>query len=120
LHLPHAKFTKKADVFAAGIIFLELFALSSPNNLYKVLWPRIILEIPLPPALKEILSKSLAETPETRTGSFDELFLILRSNSVTIIGELINDADFSIDVSPGVKPYLATVLTADVSRSVPQ
>jgi hypothetical protein len=60
LHLPHAKFTKKADVFAAGIIFLELISLSSPRTLFKVLWPRI-LEIPLPSAFKEILRKSLAE-----------------------------------------------------------
>jgi serine/threonine protein kinase len=116
--LPHAKFTKKADVFAAGIIFLELIALCSPNKLYSVLWPRIIQEIPLPPSLKEILSKSLAEDPEKRTGSFEELLLILRSNEEAVVGELVNDEDFSIDVSPGVGPYVASVLAKDESRSV--
>jgi hypothetical protein len=68
--------------------------------------------------LKEILSKSLAESPETRTGSFAELLLILRSNKVQVVGELINDADFSIDVSPGVGNYVASVLAVDDSKSV--
>jgi serine/threonine protein kinase len=116
--LRHAKFTKKADVFAAGIIFLELIALSSPNKLYKILWPRIIKEVPLPPTLKEILTKSLAEEPEKRTGSFDELLLILRRNEEAVVSELVNDEDFSIDVSPGVGPYVASMLAKDESRSV--
>jgi serine/threonine protein kinase len=117
--LENAKFTKKADVFAAGIIFLELIALCSPNTLFEVLWPRV-LEIPLPPALKEILRKSLAETPQKRTGSFAELLRILRSNEEQVVGELINDADFSIDVSPGVGNHVASLLAADNSRSVRQ
>jgi serine/threonine protein kinase len=116
--LPHAKFTKKADVFAAGIIFLELIALASPSTLYEVLWPRV-LEIPLPPALKEILRKSLAEEAEKRTGSFDELLLVLRSNEEEVVGVLVNDEDFSIDVSPGAGHYVASELAAtDESRSV--
>jgi hypothetical protein len=114
--LPHAKFTKKADVFAAGIIFLELIALASPSTLFEVLWPRI-LEIPLPPTLKEILRKSLVE-PEKRTGSFNELLLILRSNEEQVVAELIDDADFSIDVSPVEGDYVASVLASDAGRSV--
>jgi serine/threonine protein kinase len=117
--LEHAKFTKKADIFAAGIIFLELISLSSPSTLYEVLWPRV-LEIPLPPALKEILRKSLAEAPQKRTGSFAELLLILRSNEEQVVGELINEADFSIDVSPGDGNYVASVLAVDDCRSVRQ
>jgi serine/threonine protein kinase len=115
--LEHAKFTKKADVFAAGIIFLELIALTSPNTLFEVLWPRI-LEIPLPPALKDILRKSLAEAPQKRTGSFSELLRILRSNEENVVGELIDDEDFSIDVSPVEGNYVASVLASDASRSV--
>jgi serine/threonine protein kinase len=115
--LPHAKFTKKADVFAAGVIFLELIALSSPSTLYEVLWPRI-LEIPLPPTLKKILHKSLAEAPQKRTGSFDELLSILRTNEEEVIGELVNDDDFSIDVSPREGDYVASVLASDSSRNV--
>jgi serine/threonine protein kinase len=114
--LENAKFTKKADVFAAGIIFLELIALSSPSTLFEVLWPRV-LEIPLPPALKDILRKSLAEAPQKRTGSFAELLLILRSNEDEVVGELINDADFSIDVSPGAEHFVASMLAVDDSRN---
>jgi serine/threonine protein kinase len=115
--LEHAKFTKKADVFAAGIIFLELISLSSPSTLFEVLWPRI-LEIPLPPALKEILRKSLVGAPQKRTGSFAELLLILRSNEEEVAGELIDNADFSIDVSPGADHFVASVLAVDDSRNV--
>jgi serine/threonine protein kinase len=114
--LPHAKFSKKADVFAAGIIFLELTSLSSPSTLYQVLWPGIIHEVPLPLELKEILSKSLAESPERRTGSFDELLLILRSNEEKVLSEVINDTDFSIDVSPGDGKYVASVLAVVESK----
>jgi serine/threonine protein kinase len=116
--MPHAKFTKKADVFAAGIIFLELISLSSPSTLFEVLWPRV-LEIPLPPSLKRILRKSLAEAPEKRTGSFNELLLILRSNEEEVVGELVNEEDFSIDVSPGVGHHVASVL-AGTDESIRQ
>jgi hypothetical protein len=66
--------------------------------LYQDLWPRILTEIPLPQELNEILSKSL-ESTETRTGSFEELLLMLRSNEEKVVAGLINDTDFSIDVS---------------------
>jgi serine/threonine protein kinase len=112
LHLQLAKFSKKADVFAAGIIFLELITLSSPSTLYKDMWPHI-LHISLPPALKEILKMSLAADPETRTGSFDELLLILRSDEGKIIGELSEDVDLSIDISSGVEVLLPSVLETD-------
>jgi serine/threonine protein kinase len=102
LHFPHAKFSKKADVFAAGIIFLELISLSSPSTLFEILWPRV-LEVPLPQALKEILSKSLVEELEARTGSFDELLMILRSGDGKIIGELSDEEDLSFDISSMMK-----------------
>jgi hypothetical protein len=111
LHLPHAKFTKKADVFAAGVIFLELIALSSPSTLYEVLWPRV-LEVPLPPALKEILSKSLAEELEARTGSFDELLMTLRSDDGMIIGELSDEEDLSFDIPSMIKSATSAELPA--------
>jgi serine/threonine protein kinase len=116
--LPHAKFSKKADVFAAGIIFLELISLSPPNILYQVLWPRIIHEIPLPQELKEILSKSLAEAPETRTGSFDELLLRLRRSKEKVVLELINDEGFSIDVSFREGHYVASVLAGESEKMI--
>jgi hypothetical protein len=110
--LPHAKFSKKADVFAAGIIFLELIALCSPKTLYKVMWPRVI-HTSLPPALKEILQMSLVAEPETRTGSFDELLLILRSEGGKEIGELSIDADLLIGISPGVEIHSPSALVTD-------
>jgi serine/threonine protein kinase len=110
--LQQARFSKKADVFAAGIIFLELITLSSPSTLYKDTWPHI-LNISLPPTLKKILNKSLEADPETRTGSFDELLLILSSEEGKIIGELSEDVDLSIDISSGVEVLLPSVLETD-------
>jgi serine/threonine protein kinase len=115
--LPHAKFSKKADVFAAGIIFLELISLSPPNTLYQVLWPRIVKEVPLPQGLKEILTKSLAESPERRTGSFDELLLMLRRSEETAVAGLMEDDDFSIDVAPEEGNYVASLLAVDESKN---
>jgi serine/threonine protein kinase len=109
--LPLAKFSKKADVFAAGIIFLELISLSSPSKLYTVLWPRV-LEVPLPQALKEILSKSLAKELEARTGSFDELLMILRSDDGKVIGELSDEEDLSFDISSMMKSATSGELPA--------
>jgi serine/threonine protein kinase len=114
--LSHAKFSKKADVFAAGIIFLELISLSPPNTLYQILWPRIVKDVPLPQELKVILTKSLAESPDRRTGSFDELLSILRISEEKVLAELIEDADFSIDVSLEVGKYVASVLVPDESK----
>jgi hypothetical protein len=118
LSLRHAKFSKKADVFAAGIIFLELIAMCSPGILYKTLWPKV-LQVSIPQALKEVLKMSLAASPETRTGSFDELLAILRSDGGLAIGELSKDAELSFDISSGVDQYLpSALLTNDVSISV--
>jgi hypothetical protein len=116
--LPHAKFSKKADVFAAGIIFLELIALCSPKTLYKVMWSRV-LQISLPPALKEILQMSLEAEPEIRTGSFGEILLILGSEGGKEIGELSIDVDLLIDMSPEVEICPpSTPVTDQRSRSV--
>jgi hypothetical protein len=44
--------------------------------------------------------------------------MILRSNEEEVVGELVNDDDFSIDVSPEEGIYVASVLASDASRSV--
>jgi hypothetical protein len=87
----------------------ELIALCSPARLYKVLWPRI-LSVSLPPTLKEILKMSLEDDPELRTGSFEELLLILKSDDGKSIGELSKDAGVSFDISSGVDQYLPSAL----------
>jgi hypothetical protein len=77
----------------------------------------------LPAELKEILRKSLAESPETRTGSFDELLLLIRCSEEKVVAGLINDAEFSIDVSPGAGFLLMSTLfnnPPETDTSVPQ
>jgi hypothetical protein len=49
--------------------------------------------------LKDILSKSLAEELEARTGSFDELLMTLRSDEGKVIGELSDEEDLSFKIS---------------------
>jgi hypothetical protein len=105
----NAKFTKKPDVFAAGIIFLELIALCSPATLYKVLWPRI-LSVSLPPSLKQILKMSLEPNPELRSGSFEDKLMILKSDDGNNIGEISKDAGLSFDISSEVEQYLPSAL----------
>lgn len=73
-----ALFSKKADVFAAGIIFLELLSVKSPAGLYRSLWPSI-LQVDIPEALKKTLSDSLDEDPERRA-LFPELLSNLASD----------------------------------------
>jgi hypothetical protein len=42
--------------------------------------------------------------------------LILRSNEEKVVAELVDDTDFSIDVSPGEGHYVASVLAVDESK----
>jgi hypothetical protein len=61
-----AMFTKKADVYAAGIVFLELISLKPPSLiLYDEMWPKIV-SVGLPDALNKILSGILGEDPDNR------------------------------------------------------
>jgi hypothetical protein len=107
--LQNAKFTKKADVFAAGIIFLELIAMHSPSSLYKVLWPKL-LQMSIPSALKEVLRMSLEEEVESRTGSFDEILVILGSEGGMEIGELSNDVELLLEISAGIEQCMTSAL----------
>ena len=68
------KFYKKSDVFAAGIVFLEVLSLRPPQGLFKELWPSILgkgLALPL----EQVLSGSLEINPAERK-SFGELFAV--------------------------------------------
>jgi serine/threonine protein kinase len=81
-----AKFSRRADVFAAGVIFLELLTLQKPNTLWDDLYPGI-LNIKLPAVLLECLSCSLNPNPGKRI-QFAELLMLLRGESGKAIGEM--------------------------------
>ena len=53
---------------------------------------------------------SLAANPEMRTGSFEELLSILKSDDGKSIGELSKDECLSFDISSGVDSYLPSTL----------
>jgi serine/threonine protein kinase len=72
-----AKFSRKSDVFAAGVIFLELLTLQKPNTLYEDLWPKI-LEVKLPKALLQCFASTLDSDPENRL-HFTDLLVMLKS-----------------------------------------
>jgi hypothetical protein len=66
--------------------------------------------VSLPSSLKQILKMSLEADPELRTGLFDELLRILKSEDGKTIGELSKDAGVSYDISSGVDQYLPSSL----------
>jgi serine/threonine protein kinase len=51
----YAKFSRSADVFAAGVVFLEQLALKKPNTLWNDVYPGI-LNVKLPAVLLECFS----------------------------------------------------------------
>jgi serine/threonine protein kinase len=81
-----AKFSRKADVFAAGVVFLELLTLQKPNFLWDDLYPGV-LEVKLPAVLLKCFSNSLDPDPEKRM-HFTELLVLLRSREGISIREL--------------------------------
>jgi serine/threonine protein kinase len=71
------KFTRKADVFAAGIVFLELVTLKSPKRLYTDTWPLIEASTECPDSLRLFLSSTLSADPAQRA-QFTDLVCILK------------------------------------------
>jgi serine/threonine protein kinase len=82
----NAKFSRRADVFAAGVVFLELLTLQNPNSLWDDLYPGI-LKVKLPAALLKCLSSSLDPDPG-KIIQFKDLLVLLRSQDGIAIGEL--------------------------------
>jgi serine/threonine protein kinase len=82
----NAKFSRRADVFAAGVVFLELLTLQKPNSLWDDLYPGI-LKVKLPAALLKCLSSSLDPDPGKRM-QFKDLLVLLRSQDGKAIREL--------------------------------
>lgn len=82
LYTRKKRFTKKCDVFSAGVIFLELISLSRPTSLYEKLWPSIIGQ-GLVMAMEDCLKLCLDADPTNR-GSFQQLYEILIANKESI------------------------------------
>jgi serine/threonine protein kinase len=82
----NAKFSRRADVFAAGVVFLEILTLQKPNSLWDDLYPAI-LDVKLPAVLLKCFSSSLDPDPTKRI-QFKELLVLLRSQEGTAIREL--------------------------------
>jgi serine/threonine protein kinase len=82
----NAKFSRRADVFAAGVVFLELLTLQRPNCLCDDLYPGI-LDVNLPEVLLKCFSSSLDPDPQKRL-QFKDLLILLRSQEGAAIGEM--------------------------------
>jgi serine/threonine protein kinase len=109
LFLRKAKFSRKADVFASGILFLEMLTLDKPNELYDEWWPKI-LDMKLPKVLLECIEGSLNEDPTNRI-HFDALVILISSGRGSIVGmkdfvlgERSINADFA-DIADGNESY---------------
>jgi serine/threonine protein kinase len=75
----NAKFTKRCDLFAAGIIILEIITLIGPSILYETLYPTI-LEKNLPKSILYCLKSSLDYDPKRRT-SFQLMYKALANDT---------------------------------------
>jgi serine/threonine protein kinase len=79
-----AKFSRKADVYASGVIFLELLTLDGPGELYDDWWP-LILELKiLPKVLLKCLEGSLDDDPSMRI-HFEELVVLITTGRDSIL-----------------------------------
>lgn len=79
----NAKFTKKCDVYAAGIVFMELITLRKPSALYQNQVWKLMIGKGLPNALETLLEKTLAQDPKERQ-LFKELLKLLQDNESII------------------------------------
>jgi hypothetical protein len=107
--LRKAKFSRKADVFASGVLFLEMLTLDKPNELYDEWWPRI-LDVKLPKVLLKCIEGSLDENPANRI-HFDALVILISSGRGSIVemkdfvlGERSVNADFA-EIADGEESY---------------
>jgi serine/threonine protein kinase len=108
-----AKFSRKADVFASGVIFLELLTMHGPNELSSVWWPRI-LGFKLPPVLLKCLEESLTEDPAGRK-YFEELMPLLTTgkDSILKLGTFVLREETIGTVSDGDSSYYDSNIYSD-------
>jgi hypothetical protein len=90
----------KPDVYAAGFIILEIIKMRGPESIYDSLYPAI-LQKKLSISLLYCVKSSLANDPQLRITSFQEMFDALASDSTDFTR---NDA--LLGVSMWIKDYL--------------
>lgn len=61
------KFTKRADLFAAGIVFLEVITLKGPKDLYEKYYPMILKDVNVDSSIRSCLAQMLDADPANRS-----------------------------------------------------
>jgi serine/threonine protein kinase len=77
------KFTKRADLFAAGIVFLEVITLRRPKDLYEEYFPSMLEYSNVDGSIRSCLSQMLDADPAKR-GSFTAVLGLLREGKESI------------------------------------
>jgi serine/threonine protein kinase len=77
------KFTKRADLFAAGIVFLEVITLKRPKDLYEDFFPAMLEYSNVDSAIRSCLSQMLDADPAKRS-NFTAIRVLLREGKESI------------------------------------
>jgi serine/threonine protein kinase len=77
------KFTKRADLFAAGIVFLEVITLKGPKDLYEDYFPAILEYSNVDSSIRSCLSQMLDVDPAKRS-SFTAIRALLQEGKENI------------------------------------
>jgi hypothetical protein len=77
------KFTKRADLFAAGIVFLEVITLKRPKDLYEDYFPAMLEYSNIDGAIRSCLSQMLDADPAKRS-SFTAIRALLQEGKESI------------------------------------
>jgi hypothetical protein len=78
-----AKFTRKCDVYAAGVVFLEIVTMRPPSDLVNTFTPKIFGK-GLPGCIENCVKSSLSQDPKDRRHFFD-LFKGLSNGSHSVM-----------------------------------
>jgi serine/threonine protein kinase len=77
------KFTKRADLFAAGIVFLEVSTLKGPKDLYETHFPTILEDSNVDGSIRSCLLQMLDADPAKRS-SFTAIRALLHEGKESI------------------------------------
>lgn len=111
-----AKFTKKCDVYAAGVVFLEITAQRQPQNIAQDLTPSIFGK-GLPDCLETCIKTSLSQDPNNRK-HFSELLSILKGGIQSIEVFATNTVKFDKFLKSKAKTIRSTYEVSESSGRV--